>query len=56
MALQTEAPDHQLMLPTNFPDGWQEADNKYNKKLLSTDEVDTSMLQITTSRLQQNIR
>jgi hypothetical protein len=60
MALQMEAPELDLQLPENFPDGWQENDSSNqsmnNKRRIIPDEADTSLLQLTTSRLQKDIR
>ena len=57
MALQMESPELGLTLPTNFPNGWQEVDTSVQrKKTILADEVDTSMLKLTTSKLQQTIR
>ncbi len=58
MALHTEAPHLGLELPKNFPDGWQEVESNSigSKKKISTDnEADTSLLHLTTSKLQKNI-
>jgi hypothetical protein len=56
MAVQSEAPDLHLSLPPNFPTEWKENDN--NSKIAGTIDdstFDSSMLQLTTSRLQNNI-
>ena len=56
MAVQSEAPDLHLSLPSNFPTEWKENDN--NSKIAGTIDdstFDSSMLQLTTSRLQNNI-
>lgn len=56
MAVQLEAPDLHLSLPLNFPTEWKESDS--NQKVAGTIDdstFDSSMLQLTTSRLQNNI-
>lgn len=56
MAVQFEAPDLHLNLPLNFPTEWKESDS--SQKVTGTIEdstFDSSMLQLTTSRLQNNI-
>jgi hypothetical protein len=55
MALQIEAPDLGLSLPYDFPNGWQESDNKSKRQKVIDNETGSTMLQITTSKLQQNI-
>lgn len=55
MALQMEAPSLGLKLPPNFPIGWQEGDSISKMKKMTANEVDNSMLQLTTSKLQQKV-
>jgi hypothetical protein len=55
MALQIEAPDLGLSLPYGFPNGWQESDSRAKRQKVIDNETGTTMLQITTSKLQQNI-
>lgn len=56
MALDMEAPDLGLELPENFPQGWKDDSNSITDRIALVDSTDTSMLQLTTSRLQQTIR
>eukprot|EP00557_Chaetoceros_sp_GSL56_P007928 CAMPEP_0176489526 /NCGR_PEP_ID=MMETSP0200_2-20121128/7338_1 /TAXON_ID=947934 /ORGANISM="Chaetoceros sp., Strain GSL56" /LENGTH=1134 /DNA_ID=CAMNT_0017886679 /DNA_START=321 /DNA_END=3722 /DNA_ORIENTATION=+ len=55
MALHIEAPDLGLSLPYGFPSGWQESDTRTKRQKVIDNETGSTMLQITTSKLQQNI-
>ena len=54
MALDMEAPDLQLSLPSNFPMDWKESDNSNAHTEALNDTTNTS-LQLTTSRLQSKV-
>ena len=63
MAMDMEAPHLDLNLPANFPEGWVEGDNNKSRsgssptKLSVDSAADApSMLNLTTSRLQQDVR
>lgn len=56
MAVQLEAPELRLNLPLNFPTEWKESDSSLETiGLIDDSTFDSSMLQLTTSRLQNNI-
>jgi len=55
MALDIEAPELALSLPSTFPDDWKESNDSVITIDSIQDEDDTSMLHLTTSRLQQNV-
>lgn len=59
MALDIEAPELRLRLPENFPVGWWEntSTKKVSNRYFLEDKSDTSsMLELTTSRLQNDVR
>jgi len=58
MALDFEAPELRLRLPENFPDGWWEntSSRKVSNQYLEDKSDTSSMLELTTSRLQNDVR
>jgi len=58
MALDFEAPELRLRLPENFPDGWWESNypRKGSNRYLEDKSDTSSMLELTTSRLQNDVR
>ncbi len=58
MALDFEASELRLCLPQNFPDGWWEntSPRKVSNRYLEDKSDTSSMLELTTSRLQNDVR
>jgi hypothetical protein len=56
MALDIEAPELQLTLPEKFPAGWWESSKKIYNRVLEDKRDTSSMLELTTSRLQNDVR
>jgi hypothetical protein len=55
LSLDMEAPELDLALPTHFPVGWWESDTKRPKAVDDERDTSSSMLELTTSRLQTDV-
>jgi hypothetical protein len=54
-AAEVEAPELNLSLPKNFPKGWHMDDTRVSTNGMDDDQVSSSMLQLTISKLQKDV-